>query len=229
MRPVVGIVERYLNSDSYACPERPYGIINDEIRQAVIDHGAIPIGLLLPSHEIARHTDHNKDYLSAKELEVLESQLELCQGLIFQGGLRIADFEYTLARIAYERDIPTLGICCGHTVISEAFDATIVHVDPTVHQRDHDRYVHNIDVVAGTRFHQIVQTDTMLVNSRHRRAVESCPILQAAAFDQDGHIEVLEAPDRHFYMATRFHPESLYKTDPLMDRIFQVFAESLIV
>lgn len=132
-----------------------------------------------------------------------------------------------LARMAYERDIPTLGVCCGHTVIAEAFGAEIVNVDPAIHQQDDAQYAHGISVLPNTKFREIVGVDQMQVNSRHYRAVVSCPVLQAGALDPDGHIEVLEAPEKKFYMATRFHPESLYRIDSTIDRIFQAFVKSL--
>lgn len=226
-KPVVGIVEKHMKLEKYPRPERPYGLLYDEVRQAVIDHDAVPIGFLSPSREIQRHADRTEDHLMPEELELIDEQLALCRGLIFQGGSYITDFEYALARIAYERDIPTLGICCGQTVIAEAFGAEIVNVDPAAHQRDDDRYAHDITVLPETRFQEIVRVPEMKVNSRHYRAVVSCPVLRAGALDQDGHIEVLEAPEKKFYLAMRFHPESLYTFDPVVDRIFRAFREAL--
>ncbi len=226
-KPVVGIVGKHMKLEKYPRPERPFALLYDEVRRTVIDHGAVPIGILSPSRSIQRHTDRTQDYLSEEELTLLNAQLALCQGLIFQGGSYITDFEYTLARIAYERDIPTLGVCCGQTVIAEAFGAEIVNVDPERHQRDDDKYAHNIAVLPRTKFQEIVQVPEMTVNSRHYRAVVSCPTLRAGALDPDGHIEVLEAPDKKFYIATRFHPESLYVDDPVVDRIFKAFVETL--
>ena len=225
-KPVIGIVGKHMKLEKYPRPDRPFALMYDEVRQAVIDHGAVPIGILSPSRGIQRHADRTQDYLSEEELVLLNAQLALCDGLFFQGGTYITDFEYTLARIAYERDIPTLGVCCGQTVIAEAFGAEITNVDPEVHQRDDDRYAHNSGVVPETKFAEIVQVPEMMVNSRHYRAVVSCPVLQAGALDQDGHIEVLEAPDKKFYFATRFHPESLYAEDPVIDRIFQAFIDA---
>lgn len=226
-KPIVGIVQKHMKLEKYPRPERPYGLSYDEVRMAVIDHGAVPIGILSPSKNFEHHADRLQDYLSEEEIAILETQLSLCQGLIFQGGTHINDFEDTLARMAYERDIPTLGVCCGQTVVAEAFGANIVNVDPGAHQKDDDKYAHDIAILPNTKFSEIVQVPTMRVNSRHYRAVASCPILQAGAFDQDGHIEVLEAPDKKFYIAMRFHPESLYRDDPIIDRIFQAFFAAL--
>lgn len=225
-KPVIGIVGKHMKLEKYPRPDRPYALMYDEVKQAVIDHGAVPIGILSPSREIQRHTDRTQDYLTKEELALLDAQLALCDGLFFQGGSYITDFEYTLARIAYERDIPTLGVCCGQTVIAEAFGAEIVDVDPEVHQRDDDRYAHGMTVTPGTKFAEIVRVPKMEVNSRHHRAVVSCPVLRAGALDQDGYIEVLEAPEKKFYLATRFHPESLYGVDPVVDKIFQAFVEA---
>lgn len=226
-RPVVGIVGKHMKPEKYPRPDRPFALIYDEMRQVVIDHGATPIGILSPSREIHGHVDQTQDYLSEEELALLDEQLALCQGLLFQGGSYITDFECALAKMAYERDIPTLGMCCGQTTIASVFGAEIVDADPKIHQRDDGQYAHKVTVLPGTRFEEIVRVPEMMVNSRHCRAVASCPVLKAGALDQDGHVEVLEAPEKKFYFAMRFHPESLYEIDPVMNRIFQAFVEAM--
>ena len=40
---------------------------------------------------------------------------------------------------------------------------------------------------------------------------------------EDGYIDGLESPNRTFYMAFRFHPESLYKIDENHNKIFEEF------
>lgn len=43
--------------------------------------------------------------------------------------------------------------------------------------------------------------------------------------EDNGYIDGLESPDKTFYMAFRFHPESLYKTDENHNKIFKEFVK----
>ena len=128
--------------------------------------------------------------------------------------------------MAYERDIPTLGICCGQTVMARALGSTSIIVDASKHERADDLYAHSISVYPETKFGKIVHTKEMQVNSRHHHSILTYQNLEVSAIDMDGNIEVLEAPEKKFYIGIRFHPESLYKIDPVMDRIFQEFIKA---
>lgn len=77
-KPIVGIVAKHMKLEKYARPERPYSMIYDEVRKALIDHGAVPIGFLSPSHKIRRNKDHTQDFVSAAEIELIDAQLALC-------------------------------------------------------------------------------------------------------------------------------------------------------
>lgn len=41
--------------------------------------------------------------------------------------------------------------------------------------------------------------------------------------EDNGYIDGVESPDKTFYVAFRFHPESLYKTDENHNKIFEEF------
>ena len=53
----------------------------------------------------------------------------------------------------------------------------------------------------------------MMVHSRHKRTIKECPNLDKVAFCEDGYADVIESKDKKFYIALRFHPESLYNKD----------------
>ena len=59
-----------------------------------------------------------------------------------------------------------------------------------------------------------------MVNSRHKKVINECPLLDKVAFSSDGNVEVVESRLKKFYMAVRFHPKSLYKIDINMNNIF---------
>lgn len=225
MRPVVGIVGRCVSSKKLSVG------VNSELRQALFDNGALAIGLLPPtiySAQLATPVVGDLQ-LPAVEMEILDEQLALCHGLVIQGGRWTTDHEFVLAKLAYERNIPTLGICQGQTTMAWALGMKISNVDELEHDRPGVSYAHEITVKPESCFYKIVQTEKMMVNSRHIRAVTDCAgaPCEVGALAPDGTVEVFEAPDKRFYMGVRFHPEGLYHEDPAMVRIFQAFVQAL--
>ncbi len=228
-RPIVGIVAKYSPRIENRSPDRPYALFDDEMKQALIDAGVVTIGIMSPK----RHNRLTQIYqplskcLLPAELENLRTQLSLCQGIVLLGGHRIAEYEYAVADLAYQLNMPTLGVCRGQTIMGRVLGADNIKVDGTVHDQPKADYVHDITVLSGTQFHDIVQTDTMRVNSRHNYELIANDKFRASAISPDGYAEVTESPDKKFYMGVRFHPESLYRHDPLMQRIFEAFVASL--
>ena len=87
--------------------------------------------------------------------------------------------------------------------------------------------VHEIFIDKNSKFYQIVKTDQMLVNSRHRKVIDDCTDkYKISAVCDDGYYDVLEAPDKKFNFAIRFHPESLYKKSSVHNAIIEAFVNS---
>lgn len=223
-RPVIGIVAKHLRREML----RPDTYVRDEMKQAVFDNGGIAIGILSPVVSRFDGEDIWEGDFSASDCEVLLAQeLRLCDGVIFQGGAAYDDYETLIAKYCYEHDIPTMGICCGQNAIVRALGGTTVMVqNAEKHNQPEAKYVHDTKVLPGSRFYEIVgRIENMKVNSRHKRVVATFPGLSAAAFDDDGNVEVVEAVDKKFFIGMRFHPESLYKEDEKMRAIFEEFIE----
>ena len=227
MRKIVGIVCKYVPKT-----ERVLDVASDELRQALMDVGVLPIGIFPNRRRVnldfpSNISDRN---FTVREYDLLINQLSICDGVVFQGGQGIADYEYDMARFCFQENIPTLGICSGQTVVAGIFGlkaTEVVGVDPAVHRLTHDKYAHSCEVVPGTMFSDIVGVQTMRVNSRHTHAICKCDNLTVSAVDCDGNAEVVEAEDKKFYLGVRFHPESLYLADARMKAIFKAFAHSL--
>lgn len=62
-----------------------------------------------------------------------------------------------------------------------------------------------------------------MVNSRHKRTIDQCPLLDKVGMCEDEYADVIEAKNKKLYMGVRFHPESLYKIDENMNKIFKTF------
>lgn len=215
---IVGIVSKHMTKNN---------LISIEVSRALMEQGLLTIGILPPNEKVEYDAYPCRRHLLPWGQQLLEKQMEMVDGIVFQGGDRIGDYEYDIARFAYANDIPTLGICAGQSAIANALGADIVDVDPKEHRVLAEKYVHSCEVVPGTRFASIVKKPIIQVNSRHKRAVKRCDQLVVSGVDPDGNAEVLEAPNKRFFMGVRFHPESLYREDPEMLAIFEAFAHAV--
>lgn len=221
-KPIIGIVSKHYLKEQI----RPDMYIRDEVKQAIFDNGGIAIGILLPKMEKNDVCDKWNNNFTNVEYENLISQIDLCDGIVVQGGGACDNYEMIVAKYCYDKNIPILGLCCGQNVIVRALGGTTFKIDnPEKHNSD-DKYVHSIKIDENSYFYKIVQKKEMLVNSRHNKAVESCPFLDKVAVCEDGYVDVVESKDKDFYIGVRFHPESLYKIDETHNMIFKEFIKS---
>ncbi len=221
-KSIIGIVSKHSKKDSI----RPSMYIRDEIKQAIFDNGAVAIGILLPKEEKSDVEDDWNNNLSKDEYDSLIMQINLCDGIIIQGGGACDNYEMIVAKYCYEHDIPILGICCGQNVIVRALGGTTYKIpNPEKHNQKTKKYVHNIYINPSSKFYDIVKHKEIKVNSRHEKAVDSFPLLEKSAVCDDGYADVVESNDKKFYMGVRFHPESLYKIDENMNNIFKYFID----
>ena len=221
MKPIIGVVSKH-----YAIykSNRTDTFIRDEVKQAIFDNGGVAIGILPTEFEINYSGDDWKDNLDEDKRENLISQIKLCDGIILQGGAETDNYECIVAKYCYDNDIPILGICAGQNNIARAIGGnTYAITNPKKHDKSFDEYVHSINIDKSSIFYNIVKTDKMLVNSRHKRTIKECPMLDKVAFCEDGYPDVIEAKDKKCYIGVRFHPESLYTKDENHNRIFEEF------
>lgn len=221
-KPIIGIVCKHFIENNI----RPNVYIRDEVKQAIFDNGAIAIGILLPKDEVLDVGDNWNNNLSQDEYNALITQVNLCNGIIFQGGGACDNYEMIIAKYCYENDIPTLGICCGQNVIVRALGGTTYNIpNPEKHNQSMKEYVHNIKINPLSKFYDIVNLEEIRVNSRHKKTIDKSPFLDQVAFCEDGYPDVVESKDKKFYIGVRFHPESLYKNDENMNNIFKHFID----
>jgi len=229
-KPLIGI-----GSDVYVNPgERDrafaYTTYVDALRRA----GAVPV-VIPPQPENAG--------------EVLEA----IDGLVLAGGYdcdpavygedahstvepmdtRRQDNDLSLARLARERGIPTLGICLGVQVMNVAAGGTLIQditsqLETEIeHVSDpEDRARHDVLVEAGTRLGNILGTRELNVNSSHHQAIRDVGTgLRVTAHAPDGIIEGLEDPKHPFYVGVQWHPEDM-SGEESAKRIFGAFVDA---
>lgn len=196
--------------------------IKNDMKQAIFDNGGIAIGII-PSTTARNHALNNwKNNLTKEDKNNIIAQLNMCNGIIIQGGNYSCIYECFIAKYCYDNDIPILGICAGKNVLVRAVGGKIKKLSNDSHNSS-SKYVHSIKIFKSTILHKIINKTCLLVNSRHRYKT-SCPaVLKISAVSPDNIIEAVEACNKRFYVALQFHPESLYTENKDMNKIFKSF------
>ena len=186
----------------------------------------------------------------------LRAIYERLDGIVFPGGADVAPQEYgetpidnlniveperdrtelTLARWAFDDDLPTLGICRGQQLLNVALGGSLYqdlrHQKVTaVEHSDADgrartALMHGVRLDPESRLAQLIDETSIEVNSLHHQAVKSlAPALRVTGKSDDGVIEAIESRERRFWIAVQWHPEEI---DDLawVRRLFQGFARA---
>lgn len=211
-QPVIGITGNY---DKETCT------LAEGYYQSVLKAGGIP--LIIPPFQ---------------ETDRLCQMLDTIDGIIFSGGGDINPLffgeepikelhsitperdrqELLLARLAYDRQIPMLGICKGIQTINLALGGTVyqdIHTQMEgtriKHSQDQDRRYpsHSVRLMPGSIMQRIFGSTTITVNSFHHQACkEAAPCLNATAISPDGVIEAIESNELKSVLGVQWHPET---------------------
>ena len=171
------------------------------------------------------------------ETDRLGELLDRLDGIIFSGGGDINPLllgeepikelhsitperdlqELLLARLAYDRQIPMLGICKGIQIINAALGGTNyqdIHTQMEgiriKHSQDQDRRYpsHQVSITDGSILAKLFGTE-LAVNSFHHQACKTAaPCLTVTAMSTDGVIEAVESNEFKSILGVQWHPET---------------------
>jgi microsomal dipeptidase-like Zn-dependent dipeptidase/GMP synthase-like glutamine amidotransferase len=212
-RPVIGITG---NLGSQLCT------LAEGYYRSVLLAGGIPV--IIPPYE---------------QTDILADQLDNLDGIIFSGGGDINPLylgeepirelhgvtpvrdaqELLLAKLAYDRQIPMLGICKGIQIIAAALGGKLYQDINT--QVEGISVKHSQDLDRGTASHTVtIEPDSLLyrifaeatgclhVNSFHHQAVKQVPEgFKVSAMSPDGVIEAIESTTFKSIIGVQWHPE----------------------
>lgn len=128
--------------------------------------------------------------------------------------------ELLLVRLAYDRQIPVLGICRGAQILAAALGGEVFQDLETQHpagrnllkhSQNAERHVptHVVRLEENSLVKEIFGTSRLYVNSFHHQAVRSAGgRLKASAFAPDGVIEAVESSEYKPLLGVQWHPES---------------------
>ena len=232
MRPLIGITVG--NDDRRGGLQ----VLREDYVRSVEGAGAVPVAL------------------PAGRPDDAASVLERLDGLVLSGGgdvdptlyggtphvrlgrvdRRRDDFELALVAEALRRDVPILAICRGHQVLNVAMGGTLIQDIPSEVEGgiDHDapgrrwRRVHRVDIVPGSRLHEVLGRVSVSVNSFHHQAVARLGrgLVVSARAEKDDLIEGIELPGRPFVIGVQWHPESFWSRADSFQALFDAHAES---
>lgn len=128
--------------------------------------------------------------------------------------------ELLLARLAFNRQMPILGICRGIQTMAVALGGKVAQdISDSCsikHSQDADRSepTHSVSVEAGSVLYNIynsgVEPLTLFVNSFHHQAVSDAgEHFRVVARSKDGIIEAIESSEEKPFIGVQWHPECL--------------------
>lgn len=200
---------------------------SNEIRYALTKNGARVISILPPQGKRLISSIEESPDLNTQEMTVLEKTLALCNGIVFQGGLKTFHYEEYIAQYTRQHNIPTLGICAGFNVMIHASGGkTRLLEKPHKHWAPELKYVHTVQIDRESFFYNIVKTPVLRVNSIHNTTLEKLSGYTGVGKTPDGLIEVIENSNSLFNIGVHFHPELLIDEDKKMNTLFQAFIDA---
>ncbi len=129
------------------------------------------------------------------------------------------DSELALARRAWERDMPVLGICRGMQLLNVARGGTLLqhlpdevgHAEHRINPGSFDGADHDVRLDPGSLAARAAGEEVHVTKSHHHQGVdvvgEGLRVTGHSALS-DGLPEAVEAPDRRFVLGVQWHPEA---------------------
>lgn len=144
-------------------------------------------------------------------------------------------FELELARIAFLKGVPVLGICRGIQVMNIA-DGGDIYQDiynqtdsRLAHEQDAPRShpTHSVEVCENTGLAHTTGAAVLHVNSYHHQAVRSLGTsFVLAGIAKDGVTEAIESSRGNYALGVQWHPEHMLGNDACSRAIFSSFIEA---
>ena len=211
-RPMIGLTANYTNPDA---------TLRDLYYKQVVRAGGIPV--IIPP---------------VADSDIIINTIDQLDGLILTGG---ADYnplwtgeepsarlqginaerdlpELLLTRLAYNRQLPMLGICRGIQTLATALGGKVMQdiyeniPNAIKHSQDADRCEasHSIELTEGSMLHDIFGKNRLMVNSFHHQAVaETGPKFTITAKASDGVVEAMESSEHKSIIGVQWHPECM--------------------
>jgi len=236
--PLIGItcsLRRYPNTGAHECE---YYYVYEPFVTAIHKAGGLPV--IIPMGIPGRYTNRIFDHLSGL---VLAGGGDLDPNLyadLITKSAKMVDpkkdlTEIDLFNLAFNKNMPVLGICRGAQLMNVALDGTL-YQDITGQIRmslDHDpdfpkdENVHEITIEKDTKLHKALGETSIWVNSWHHQAIKlHGKGLLVTARASDGVVEAIEHPNKKWIIGVQWHPELIWQNDKVQANLFNAFVEA---
>lgn len=195
--PIIGVITR----ESISPDGHKINIIYDDIKKSIVKNGALPVGIIL---------DENYQVL-----------IDLCNGIIFQGGDEFEKYDFEALKYIYDINKPVLGICLGMQLMGMLFDGNMVDIK---NHKSKLNYVHEVKIKEYSKLNAIFKSNILKVNSRHKSIIKNTK-LNISGISQDGIIEAIEDSSKKFFVGVQWHPENMIEYDNKQNDLFKKFIE----
>ena len=181
---------------------------NQEIINVIHKYNCIPIGIIVDF-------DNNPNV----EFNKIKNIIDLCDGLILQGGSDYYDIDILITKYLYKNNIPTLGICLGMQTMAMTFNGTMSEI---ANHNSKSKYVHSINIDKNSKLYNIIKKDKIFVNSRHNSYIINTDLDVSAT---NNVIEAIEDKNKKFFIGVQWHPESIMDENSIL--LFNYFFLSI--
>ncbi len=239
-KPVIGISGSVMYDQGGMFPGYERAYVNNDYIQAVLRGGGIPIIIPLTNSK-----------------EVIHSQLDLLDAIIFSGGYdvdpelygeepsqKLGDicpkrdrFDADLMLEAVSRDLPILGICRGMQMLNVVFGGSL-YQDLSFIQDCTIKHVqgqlpstptHLVDIEPNSLLYSILGSQVRTNSFHHLAVKELSPSFNITGISKDNVVEAIEMKHRSFVLGVQWHPEMMAGDHPAMQSIFNQLIEKATI
>lgn len=181
---------------------------NKEIIDVIKKYDFIPLGIIVDFEN-----NGDNEFIKTKPL------IDLCSGIILQGGSDYYDIDIIITKYLHKNNIPTLGICLGMQTMAMAFNGNMGDINN--HKSD-KLYVHSVDINKDSKLYDILKKDKIIVNSRHKSYIINTDLKVSGRANI---IEAIEDNAKDFFIGVQWHPETLMDENSIL--LFNNFFSSI--